>query len=97
MTETIQSLLRARAAAPDHVLFQEMNGNAALLNLDTETYFGLDEVGVRMWHAMSEAENLAAAARALADVYDAPLATLETDLVELAVELKAQGLLILDA
>ena len=42
------------AAAPD-VLIQELAGEAVLLNLKTEQYFGLDDMGLRMWRLLSAA------------------------------------------
>ncbi len=93
MTE-IEIILGAKAEVPDYVLFQEVAGNAALLNLETETYFGLDEVGTRMWQAMETAETIGAAARAVAEVYDAPLETIEQDIARLAIELRNHGLLV---
>lgn len=93
MTNTDQDILKARPIVPEHVLFQEVAGNAALLNLDTETYFGLDDVGTRMWQAMEQAETIGDAARGLAEIYDAPLETLQHDLVTLVADLRTHGLL----
>lgn len=93
MTDTHENILNAKAIVPDHVLFQEVMGNSALLNLETETYFGLDDVGTRMWEAIGEAETVGAAAQSLVDLYDAPLETIERDIVKLVVDLRQHGLL----
>ena len=93
MTDIDLTILTKKATAPEHVLFQEVAGNAALLNLESETYFGLDDVGTRMWQAMEQAETLGEAASALAEEYDAPLDEIERDLAKLAVELRSHGLL----
>lgn len=34
-----------RIVAPENVLVRELSGQAVLLNLDSEIYFGLDEIG----------------------------------------------------
>lgn len=34
---------------PDNVLFQEVDGEAVLLSLDEGCYYGLDELGTRIW------------------------------------------------
>ena len=34
--------------SPD-VLFQEVSGEMVLLDLNSEQYFGLDEIGARIW------------------------------------------------
>lgn len=90
-----QSILAARIEVPEHVLFQEVTGNSALLNLNTETYYGLDEIGTRMWEVLGEAASVAAAAETLAGEYDAPVETIRTDLVELVADLHARGLVTL--
>ncbi len=93
MTNVDLTILTKKATAPEHVLFQEVAGNAALLNLDSETYFGLDDVGTRMWQAMEQAETIGGAALALAEEYDAPLAKIERDIVKLAADLRSHDLL----
>ena len=85
--------LSAKTSVPEHVLFQEASGSAALLNLDTETYFGLDDVGVAMWKELESAGSIGAAAEALEQVYDAPLPLLQQDLVKLIAALQAHGLI----
>jgi len=92
MTDSHSRVLAASMIVPGHILFQEVAGNAALLNLDTETYFGLDDVGTRMWQAMEQAKTIGEAAAALAEVYDAPLETLEHDIVRLVLDLQKNGL-----
>ncbi|MDO9473035.1 MAG: PqqD family protein [Caulobacter sp.] len=92
MTNTPSAVLAARMLVPDNILFQEVAGNAALLNLDTETYFGLDDVGTRMWQAMETSATIGDAAKVLSDVYDAPLETLQHDIVQLVLNLQKNGL-----
>lgn len=92
MTNSPSAILNARMIVPDHILFQEVTGNAALLNLDTETYYGLDDVGTRMWQAMETSATIGDAARALTEVYDAPLETLQNDIVQLVLDLQKSGL-----
>lgn len=93
MSDTDRTLLDSKAIVPDHVLFQEVSGNSALLNLETEIYFGLDHVGTQMWEAMEKAETIGAAARSLTEVFDAPLETLERDIARLVADLRAHGLI----
>jgi len=38
---------------PD-VLSQEVDGETVLLNLNSENYFGLDEIGTRIWQLLQE-------------------------------------------
>ncbi len=39
---------------PDNVLFQEVDGEAVLLSLDEGCYYGLDELGTRIWKLMHQ-------------------------------------------
>jgi hypothetical protein len=43
----------SRVNMPSDVLVSEQDSESVLLNLKTETYFGLDEVGTRMWGALT--------------------------------------------
>ena len=43
--------------SPD-VISQEVSGETVLLDLESEHYFGLDEVGTRIWQLIKETGNL---------------------------------------
>lgn len=77
---------------PD-VLVQELEGEAVLLNLSDEHYFGLDDVGLRFWKMLQEHENSADVIRQLRVDYDATEAVLHQDLGKFIVELEKVGLL----
>lgn len=36
------------------IVFRDLAGEAVILNLATGTYFGLDEVGTRIWHLLTQ-------------------------------------------
>lgn len=86
------SLERGYCAAPD-VLVNVVEGQSVLLDLKSERYFGLDEVGTAMWKAMTTAPTLAAACAALEPEYDVEPDRLRHDLCDLAEQLMNQGLL----
>ena len=79
--------LTARVVVPDGVLVQELQGESVLLNVNTENYYGLDEVGTRMWAMLSEAPSIADAIDLLLDEYEVERATLERDVDELLTQL----------
>ena len=81
---------------PPDVLFQELKGEAVLLNLETERYYGLDSVGTRMWQLMAANGDVAAAFEQLSTEYDVPLDVLHRDMAELIAKLSAAGLLKVD-
>ena len=77
--------------SPD-VVHRELDGEAVLLNLGTGMYFGLDEVGTRVWSCLSESTDLAAIHRTLLDEYEVAADRLEADLIELVGALAERGL-----
>lgn len=93
MDKTIS--MTSRVTAPDSVLVRELGGEAVLLNLDSETYFGLDDVGTRMWAVLTTSPSIAAAHAVLLKEYDVDPDRLASDLLTLVGELVDHGLLIL--
>jgi hypothetical protein len=72
-------MLSHRAVASDNVLVRELSGEAVLLNLDNEMYFGLDEVGFRMWTVLTTSESISAAYEQLLAEYEvAPAELMQT-------------------
>jgi hypothetical protein len=49
--------MRKIVLAPE-ALFQEIGGEAVILDLASSTYFGLDPVGTRLWQLLQEEKNL---------------------------------------
>lgn len=78
--------------APD-VLIQDLAGEAVLLNLNSEEYFGLDDVGTRMVQVLNTAESVQAAYEALLGEYEVEPAVLRQDLQAFIVELQTHGLM----
>lgn len=84
--------LDARVIAPDHVLAQELEGEAVLLNLQSERYYSLDDIGTRMWNTLTTAPSISAAHSALLEEYDVDAERLEQDLLDLVEKLVTDGL-----
>ncbi len=82
-----------KAVVPEHVLFRELEGESVLLNIETETYFGLDDVGTRMWNRLIESPSIQLACDALLSEYEVAPETLKKDLTNLLEGLFEQGLL----
>ena len=78
---------------PDHVLVRELEGETVLLNLNTETYFSLDEIGTRVWSLLVTSASIQAAYQALLAEYDVPPDTLRHDLEALLAQLMEHDLL----
>lgn len=84
--------LDARVAPGPDVVSRDVDGELVLLDLESATYFGLNEVGSRMWTLLSEVDSLRGVCDALEQEYAAPRARLEHDLLELVATLRQKGL-----
>ena len=85
--------LPTRVEVSPEVLFQELPGEAVLLNLTSERYYGLDDVGMRMWALLSQDGDVAAACAQLLEEYDVGEDQLQADLAALIGRLAEAGLL----
>ena len=81
-----------RTLVPADVLVQELQGESVLLNVRTGRYFGLDEVGTRMWAVLTTAESLQAACETLVAEYEVDRERLERDVRVLVEKLVEHGL-----
>jgi hypothetical protein len=77
----------------DEVLSQEVNGETVLLDLQGESYFGLDEVGTRIWQLLQEKSTVAQAVNTLFQEYDVSREQLESDVGQLLEKLIDAGLI----
>ena len=74
-------------------MFRELEGESVILDLHSESYFGLDQIGTRMWQAVTAADSIQAAFDVLLEEYEVEADTLRTDLSELLDTLLARGLI----
>lgn len=85
--------LRYRQLIPaSDVLMQTVVGESVLLDLRSQKYFGLNEVGTRAWQLLQETGDAAAVHARLAQEYDVAADELERDLDDLFGRLLAAGL-----
>lgn len=85
--------LSTRLSVPACVLVRQIDGESVLLNLQSEQYFGLDEVGTRMWVALTSANSMQEAYEALLAEYDVDAEKLRQDLQGLVEKLVEKGLI----
>ena len=71
----------------NNVLFQQINNECVLLDMDSEQYYGLDDIGARMWQILSENSETEKALTQLLTEYDIDEKTLRQDLLNLIREL----------
>ncbi len=84
---------KGRVVTPEGVMFREVAGESVLLNLNSESYFGLDAVGTRMWAALSGTASIEAAYGALLDEYEVEPVQLRADLSGFIEKLVQGGLI----
>jgi hypothetical protein len=84
---------KSKISVPKQVLVRSFQNESVLLNLDTECYHGLDDVGIRMWQALSQSENIQAAYESLLSNYEVDGATLQKDLEAFIESMVERGLL----
>ena len=85
--------LDARAFATPRVLCKDLGDEAILLDLETETYFGLNAAGTRLWNLLTTAPSIRDAFEAMLEEYDVASDELERDMGALIDELVRRGLL----
>jgi hypothetical protein len=81
-----------RVRVPNDVLISRLQEESVILNLDSERYFGLDDVGTRMLSALSDSESIEAAYQSLLDEYDVDGPVLREDLIALVESLVQKGI-----
>ncbi|MFB9840812.1 PqqD family protein [Mucilaginibacter ginsenosidivorans] len=80
----------------DNVLFQQINNECVLLDMDSEQYFGLNDVGARIWQILSEDGDTEKALLQLLAEYETDETTLRTDFVNLLTELGNEKLIVIE-
>ena len=77
---------------PPNVIAREVGEETVILDLASGTYFGLDSVGARVWQLVGEGRSLGDICDVLLQEYEVDRATLVADVVRLAADLSARGL-----
>ena len=84
---------KGRISIPDGVMVRQLEGEAVLLNLNSESYFGLDDVGTRMWTALTDSESIETAYETLLAEYEVEPEQLQSDLAGFIDKLAEAGLI----
>jgi hypothetical protein len=81
-----------RVKVPHDILISALQEESVILNLGSERYFGLNEIGTRMLSVLTTANSIEAAYELLLEEYDVDSDVLRQDLMSLVEELVKQGL-----
>ena len=84
--------LNQKVIFAETVFAQEVDGEMVLLDMESENYFGLDEVGTAIWQAMQEKETLKEVFETLLEQYEVEEEMLEHDLRNFVGKLVESGL-----
>jgi Coenzyme PQQ synthesis protein D (PqqD) len=82
----------SRISVPSDTLINILGGESVLLGLKSQQYFGLDEVGTRMWNVLTSSSSVEAAYEALLEEYEVEPETLRQDLYDLIGKLAERNL-----
>ena len=74
-------------------LINVIEGESVLLNLKSESYFGLDPIGTRMWTLLANSDSIQSAFETLLGEYDVDADKLRLDMQDLIEKLIANGLM----
>jgi hypothetical protein len=83
-----------RVTVPDDVLISHLQDESVILNLDSERYYGLDDVGTRFLSVLTTSDTIETAYERLRNEYNVDDEMLRQDLLSLVNNLVEQGLLI---
>jgi hypothetical protein len=81
-----------KISVPKHVLVRVFENESVILNLNTESYHGLDDVGTRMWTALTQSGSIQEAFEALLSEYEVESAQLRQDLDDFLEKLRQRGM-----
>jgi hypothetical protein len=78
----------------ERVLATRVEDQLALFDVDVGSYYGLDDVGGRVWELCDGSRELSDLVAVIGDEYDAPLDVVASDLKELLADLASENLIV---
>ena len=88
--------LSSSVSISKEVLSQEVSGETVLLDLQSESYFGLDAVGTRIWQLLQEKGRLQQVFDTMLEEYEVDEKQLQKDLNELLEKLIDEELITIE-
>jgi ornithine carbamoyltransferase len=85
--------LNQKIKIADSVFAQEVDSEMVLLDMNSENYFGLDEVGSDIWNAMQQKETLQGVYESMLELYDVEEDVLKRDIETFMDKLLQSGLI----
>lgn len=88
--------LPKKAIISDSVLFQQMAAEGVLLDMDSEQYFGLDDIALHIWQILSEDSDVDNLLSKLLAEYNVEEEVLKKDIITLLTQMQTDKLLTLE-
>jgi hypothetical protein len=85
--------LKSRVVASKENVSCSLGDEAAILNMKSGVYYGLDPVGARVWSLLGEPHTVEELREAITSEYDVEPARCEGDLLSLLEKLRTEGLI----
>lgn len=82
----------SRVVSSGNQVSSDLGGEVAILDLKTGTYYGLDEVGTRIWGLIQEPADIEDLREMLLSEYEVEPGRCERDLISLLQDLADEGL-----
>ncbi len=90
----MQDYMTSRLSVSTEAISQEIGGETVILDLDGESYFGLDAVGSRVWQLIGQHGEFEQVFECMLEEYEVEPTQLRHDLIELIDQLVKSGLLL---
>ena len=81
-----------RVSIPEDVMISRVEDEIVLLNLESEQYFALDDIGARVWELLSEYGSTDVVVEQITTEYDVEPDVFRVDLTKLLTDLQQAGL-----
>ena len=78
---------------PKGVLFQDLGDEVVLLEVESGEYYGLNDVGARMWSLLQQGQPVSQVLSTLHEEYEASEQRLRADLKQFLNQLQSRGLI----
>lgn len=88
----LEPLQSAKVVVAKHQVSSDLAGEAVILNLKAGVYYGLDEVGARVWNLLQEPRTVAELCDLLRQEYQVDPERCQADLLALLQGLAREGL-----
>lgn len=87
---------KKKITVPEGVLEQKLEDEIVFLNMNTQYYHGLDEVGTRILSLLKEHGDVDATVSALLSEFDVEESVLRKDIDDMIEKLRERGLIVVD-